>query len=200
MKLVHGILYPDSDVECAPAMHFTIGDLEVVYPHVKRFGVAVQAGGNVGVFPVKLAERFKTVYTFEPDAKNFACLCRNVMAENVIKIQSALGSSHELIELKRNPENVGAHYVDGKGVIPTFRIDDLALNALDLLMLDVEGYEISAIKGGMSAINEFRPCIVVEENKCQTRYGNEEGDLRRLLESIGYRVVAKAHRDVVYVC
>lgn len=200
MKLVNGVLYPNSDVACAPAMQHTIGDLEVVYPHVKRFDVVVQAGGNVGVFPGKLAERFKTVYTFEPDAKNFACLCRNVMAENVIKIQGALGESHSLIDLKRNPENVGAHYVDGKGTIPTFRIDDLALAQLDLLMLDVEGSEISAIRGGLNAIEAFRPCIVVEENRCQTRFGHAEGDLRRLLESLGYRVVTKAHRDVVYVC
>lgn len=200
MKSVNGIIFPRTDVHCAPAMFSTVGDLETFYKYVNKFDVAVQAGGNVGMFPAKMAEKFKTVYTFEPDAINFNCMAKNVMNLNVIKFQAALGERHKLIELERNPENIGAHYIKGCGAIPTLRIDDLELLDCDFLMLDVEGSEIDALNGGIGTIMQHHPCIVVEDKGHQTRYGYADGDIAKLLGSIGYHEVDRVHRDVVYVC
>lgn len=195
-KSVDGWVFPESDVDCAPAMFATIGDLEAIYPHVTAFDVVVQAGGNVGMFPARLAERFKFVYTFEPDADNFNCLAHNAMLTNIIKFQAALGNRHECVKLWTNPVNVGAHYVDGTGEIPTLMIDDLNLPTCNLIMLDVEGYETAALKGAAATLQKFRPCVVIEEKGHGTRYGDEKAT--DYLEALGYREAARVHRDIVF--
>jgi FkbM family methyltransferase len=196
-KTVNGFLFPESDQECAAAMFMTVDDLEVYYPFCRRFDVAIQAGGNVGVWPKKMASKFKTVYTFEPDPENFACLVGNLLDTGVIKLQAALGNERGPVGMHRTPLNVGAHYVEGKGHIPTIRIDDLELPMLDFLMLDIEGYELAAVKGGEDTIKAYLPCIVVEDK--HYRGGSERGAIQALLAGWGYRQAAKKNRDAVFV-
>lgn len=157
--------------------------------------VAVQAGGNCGMYPRLLSDHFQLVYTFEPDPLNFLCLTLNCQKDNIIKMQAALGDEHKMIVVNRAPiENVGMHQVTdgaGYGFIPQLRIDDLVLPACDLIQLDVELYEIFALRGALETINKFKPTIVVENN-------NEEiGDL---LIPIGYQSVAVSKMDTVWRC
>jgi len=195
-KNVDGWVVPAADEVCAQAALQQVADLKSYYPFVTAFDVAVQAGGNIGVWPAKMAERFKFVYTFEPDADNFNCLSHNAMLSNIIKFQAALGERHECIKMWTNPANVGAHYVDGTGEIPTIRIDDLNLPVCNMIMLDVEGYETAALKGGEETIKKFRPCIVVEEKGHHRRFKAEPPV--EYLATLGYRQVAWIGRDIVY--
>ena len=195
-KNYKGYVFPASDTECGPAVLSTLKDLEAYYPFVRNFNVAVQAGGNVGIWPAKMAEKFENVYTFEPDPDNFACLAHNAMLPNVHKFQAALGDNHQGVKLWTNPNNVGAHYVDGTGPIRTLTIDDLNLPMLDFVMLDVEGYELNALKGGNLTIQMFRPTIVIEEKGHGKRYNSE--DTVEYLKALGYRHVHSVHRDMVF--
>ncbi len=197
LKKVNGFMFPGEDREGAEAMFLTLPDLEAYYPFCQKFDVAVQAGGNVGVWPKKIAEKFKAVYTFEPDHENFGCMNFNLMdAPNVIKMQEALGSHPGTVGLHRVPQNAGAHYVEGPGIIPTLRIDDLGLSGLDFLMLDVEGYELAAILGAEKAIRAFQPAIVTEDK--HYRAGSQRGDVEAFLARIGYAKIAQKHRDAVF--
>jgi hypothetical protein len=96
-RLDGDLLWPADDVECLRAARAQVADLEMVYPYCKGFKVAVQAGGNCGVWPAALSKRFEFVYTFEPDPVNFRCLCANAPYENVYKFNAALGKFHETI-------------------------------------------------------------------------------------------------------
>lgn len=191
-----GWLVPSADTECSPVVLAQAADLESYYPFVRNFNVAVQAGGNVGIWPCKMAEKFAEVYTFEPDPDNFTCLAHNATAANIHKFQAALGDTHQGVKLWVNPNNVGAHYVDGTGPIRTLTIDDLNLSMLDFVMLDVEGYELNALKGGRQTIALFKPTIVIEDKGHHKRYG-QEAPVAYLL-SLGYRQVHALHRDLVF--
>ena len=54
--------------------------------------VAVQAGGNLGLWPKRLAQEFRRVITFEPDPDNFAMLRHNAPERNIEAYQAALGA------------------------------------------------------------------------------------------------------------
>src|SRR5713226_10173153 len=82
---VNGFVWPKDDSECLAVAFDSIKELERAYPHCRGFDVAVQAGGNAGAWPKAMAGKFAAVYTFEPDALNFYCLCRNVPEFNVFK-------------------------------------------------------------------------------------------------------------------
>lgn len=196
-RIDHGRLWPEADVGAAAAIH-TAADLDRVYPHVKQFDVAVQAGGNCGIWPADLARKFRVVYTFEPDPVNFRCLCANAPAENIFKFNAALGLARGTVGLDLRPTNVGAHQVNGSGDIPTMRIDDLALNACDLIYLDIEGYELPALHGARETIERCRPVIVVEDKGMSERYGIKQGEVEKMIcGDFRYRVVDRPNRDVV---
>ncbi len=197
-RLDGDLLWPADDVECLRAARAQVADLEQVYPYCKGFRVAVQAGGNCGVWPAALIKRFEFVYTFEPDPTNFRCLCANAPYENVYKFNAALGQFHETIELSRKADNAGAHYVSGAGMIPTLRIDDLGLKVCDLICLDIEGREHAAIMGAMETIINRRPVIVLEDKGLSAKYGIAKGYVRDVIVGLGYRVEGRLRRDIIF--
>lgn len=200
-RLERGLLWPASDITGAPFLFAQVADIASVYPHCRKFDVAVQAGGNCGLWPKALGEKFAKVYTFEPDPMNFRCLCTNAPAENIFKFNASLGAAHCCTDLVRRPDNIGAHQIGGKGDIPMLCIDDLSLPACDLIYLDIEGAELNALLGAQQTIIEHSPVIVIEdkdglENVCGVKKGQA---VAWLVHGFEYRVADHIHRDVVLV-
>lgn len=151
----------------------------------------VQAGGNCGLYPRLLADIFDSVYTFEPDPLNFFCLANNCQKDNIFKFQAALGDKHAMVQVNRlSMGNVGMHKVSENPAarVPQFTIDDLDLSSFDLLMLDIEGYELNALRGGIKSIEKFKPTIVVENNN---------KSIVDLLSPLGYRETEKSMMDTI---
>lgn len=197
-RMERGFVWPKEDRDCARAVFATPGDMEPALEHCKGFDVVVQAGGNCGVWPLWLSERFKAVYTFEPDPLNFYCLSRNCAKPNIIKMQAALGDKTGFIDLARERRNIGAHYIDGEGLIPTLCIDSLGLEACDYICLDIEGYELKALHGAKNTIEKYSPVIQVEDKGLSDKYGSFKGDIENwLISEYDYEVIARPHRDVI---
>jgi FkbM family methyltransferase len=175
------------------------GLLDLVKPHLKGKKVAVQAGGNCGMQVVKFADYFDYVYTFEPDPINFHCLVNNLPYDNVIKMQCCLGDEHKLVSLKDDNLGIGGFYVNENfGNIPTLRIDDLNLDACNFLQLDVEGYTLQALKGGINTINKFKPVLSVEYCWIE-RFGTSQQELSAYLTSLGYVFKGMYTTDAIFV-
>ncbi len=194
-----GMLFPISDTQWHNIGGQSADALSMALEHTPGRGIAVQAGGNVGILAGQLAQHFSHVHTFEPDADNFKCLDHNVVAENVTKRMAALGASSDSgVSLETMPFNCGSHNVNGVGDIPVETIDGLGLEACDLILLDVEGYELFALRGAQQTIEKCKPTIILEDKGLSRRYGIEEGDAPGwLIERFGYRVVQHTNRDVV---
>jgi FkbM family methyltransferase len=196
MREVGGFLWPNTDEQCFKA---ALRDVELIRQWMlggRR--QCVQAGGNCGVFPKALAAHYAEVYTFEPEAENFACLQANNMPANVRAFEAALGDSTQPIALYRTPANAGAHYVMCKGTIPQMRVDDLGLDACDLIALDVEGYELPALRGAVETIRRCKPTLVAEAKGHGARFGYSDAALERWVTALGYVRVAIIGRDRVW--
>jgi len=91
----------------------------------------VQAGGNLGIYPKRLASYFRTVYTFEPASDLWPMLLHNAPESNIVKMQAALGDERRLIKVSRERRDgkpnahEGIGYTVPNGTIPTLRVDDL---------------------------------------------------------------------------
>ena len=197
-KKIDGWWFPASDRAAAQSVLEYSDDVDEILTHTKGRKLALQAGGNVGVWPQKLAESFTDVITLEPDRENFTCLEMNVTAKNVRSINAALGDARGKAGLSRDESNIGAHYIVDGEEFTVMRIDDLRLPSCDLICLDIEGYELNALKGGVKTIEKFKPTIVCEDKGLSLRYGSREGDIAEFLAHFGYRPIAKLHRDVVF--
>lgn len=167
--------------------------------------VIVQAGGNVGVYPVALTDHFAQVITCEPDPTNYACLVRNLEARDSLKRVKAFNAAFGEAEgactpVEVHPRNCGAHRVAyDKGDVPVMTIDGLNLQRCDAIWLDVEGSELFALKGAEQTIQRCSPAIATEDKGLDAQFfGVAPGSLQAWLAERGYDQVAQIGRDRVF--
>jgi len=186
---------------------------------VKSKRTVLQAGGNCGVYTREYAKYYENVYTFEPDMTNMNCLVLNTdKCNNIIKFQACLGESQGMTAIQNPLEimDIGSIHVktpnkldndmltaDTRANIPILKIDDIKFTELDLIHLDIEGYEFYALKGGIETIKKFKPVIVLEvcEDGHSEKYGYTRNDLELFLQSLDYTFIKKldANNDNVYI-
>jgi len=166
----------------------------------------VQAGGNLGIFPKRLAEEFARVITFEPDRALYSKLKVNAWESNVEAIRAALGNERTPVSMSGRrrdasgrPTHEGLTHVAGGGAIPQVRLDDMKLVHCDLFYLDIEGYELYALMGAERTIERCRPVIGVEVNRNIEFYGHTAEQLRSWIISKNYKLSFALNSDEVYV-
>lgn len=168
---------------------------------MKDFSVCVQAGANVGVFPAELARYFDVVYAFEPDVKNYELLLLNTKMDNIVLRNAALGSKCGFVETEpvtdKHKNNTGAVRIKEGGATPVLKIDDLALKSCGLVFLDIEGFELFALRGARDTLQEYKPVVVVEENGRCRDFGVEDMESVVYLQEIGYTVIGKNKKDII---
>lgn len=182
-------------------------NLHAVIKRVPQKRVAVQAGGNQGVWPKYLAHWFETVITFEPDAANFSAMAINAPESNIVRHQAALGDkvrrvglSHARRDASKGPNHAGIVHVEGDGDVPMMRLDDLSLRVCDLIYLDVEGYEVFALEGAVDTVARCRPVIALEVNQNLGFFGLTPTDVDAFFASHRYtHCDTLAKHDRVYL-
>jgi len=198
MKQIDGIWWPDSDKECHPVVPRHVRDMNKALPLCRSRKCVVQAGGNVGVWAGHLANEFETVWTFEPEKENYACLERNLQGvDNIHHINAALGHKAGVAGMHRVPNNAGAHWlIKGEEDIPVITIDNLKLPACDLMILDTEGNEPDILVGARETLGAHKPVLMIEDKGLSERFGAPQGWTDAIE---GYQVVDRVHRDVILV-
>lgn len=141
--------------------------LSLVPPKARK-RACVQAGGHVGLWPLRLAPRFRKIYTFECDPLAFEALARNVQGREIAAYPYALGE-------RRETKNFS--YYTGRTAVGTMEdvkaegdlmtqvqvvtIDELEEDVA-AIVLDIEGYEPWALRGARETIERCRPLIMCE--------------------------------------
>lgn len=193
-----GVFWPSRDKLGRTYIVPSLRDARRLIARCENHRVAIQAGGNVGLWAKELAKHFETVITFEPDKLNFSCLELNCLEQNIEKHNAALGNILCRKGLYRDPSNCGAHAVVDGDEFNVVTIDSLELEQCDLIQLDVEGYELYALQGAEKTIKKHHPVICIEIKSLGMQFGISDGEVVSWLESFGYEQVQKMGRDVVF--
>lgn len=196
MKKIEGFWWPDYVGETWKHALRHVTSIEWALEHCWSYRTAVQAGGNIGLWPSRLATRFQRVLTFEPDAASRACLQVNVPLHVEIH-REVLGDALGTCAIKHR--GLGSHrVVDGQtcDVVP---LDSFNLADVDLIQLDVEGYEWHALMGAEETVRASRPMIQVELRTFSEKYGHSSSVILDLLRSWTYVEVSRqSGPDVVF--
>ena len=162
--------------------------------------VAVDVGGHVGFWSYYLAHAFREVHAFEPNAIFCQCFERNVREKNVRLHRVALGETKKAVALEVDPRNSGATHVrpQAAGEIPMRRLDDFGLEEVDLVKVDVEGYERLVLEGARDTLLRCRPVVIIEQKNFAGRYGDEQFAASELLQSLGAQALAQVVADVIF--
>jgi FkbM family methyltransferase len=178
---------------------------DYVLPYVKEKNIMIQAGGNCGFVLSTFIDHFNHIYTFEPDPINFYCLNQNITNQNVIKLQCCLGNNNIPVKTQQlirpdKPNDTGGVYIAGEGYTPSIKIDNLNLPDCSLIQLDVEGYELEAILGGINTIKKYKPVLCIEFcEKWLNRYEASSDKILGVLKELNYIHVKDYGVDKIFV-
>jgi FkbM family methyltransferase len=202
MKLYSNYYWPDADQRTAEAVMREVALLPSYLKHCKSKRTCIQAGGNVGVYAQELSRSFDLVITIEPDPDNWACLTKNVVSPNIVAHHAAIGDTRGRVSTFRQPHeeaNYGATMVQASEIgVPVKVVDDAGLGELDFLLLDVEGYELPAVRGAVETIKRCRPVIAVEVKGLGSQFGYTNDALKSFVEAQGYHIADRIGRDIIF--
>lgn len=134
----------------------------------------VDVGAHVGYFSVLASQRVGPtgrVIAVEPERRNLDLLYRNLARNgcaNATVIPSAAGSAPGRVSLAVDEENRGGHRrveasEDGDVLVPCVRLDDVLPMHVDVIKIDVQGYDHDVIAGlGRTVAANPKLLVIVE--------------------------------------
>jgi len=170
---------------------------------IKPGDVFVDAGAHIGFHTVVAAIRtgeHGCVIAVEPDKRNYKILVKNITAnklQNVISVNAALGDYSGKAELYYGREPMASSLYKGmlelkrKGIekveqVQVVTLDELlrslGVSRVDSIKVDVEGAELSLLRGAINTLTANDVKLVLEI------VPQLENEIRKLLMSCGYKV------------
>ncbi len=168
---------------------------KLIRPGMKCIDVGAQTGFYTCLMASLIGETGK-VYAFEPMPSSHGILAKNIRENNfehrVQLYQVAVSDVAGTIDgvMVSNMYVIG--HVDGaqKVKLETVRIDDVINEPINIIKIDIEGHEPSAIRGMQSLLLKDRPTIISEANEywLHTCSNSNANEYIELLRSFGYDV------------
>jgi FkbM family methyltransferase len=166
--------------------------------------IVADVGANVGVHAVACARlvREGTVYAFEPDPRNADALRdharMNGVAARMQVVESAVGAEPGTVmfaaagSLMSSVGNLWDADATDLRPVPVVTLDDVLEDGVDVLKIDVEGYEGEVLAGarGLLADSRKRPRVIYLEVHLALldRTNHSPDELRGTLQAAGYHV------------
>jgi FkbM family methyltransferase len=147
-------------------------------------------GANIGVTAVILAETsdLEQLYAFEPAEETFQFLQETIAANQLTHCQTfclALGDHEGDAEFYASPLSSSVSHLGQKGVslggsnakVQMKTLDrivaELGIKRVDLIKIDVEGFELDVLAGASDTLARFHPAVFLEFNSFTLiAYGN----------------------------
>ena len=186
---------------------------ELAREYLKPGMTVYNIGANLGYYVLltsKAVGNHGKVYAFEPAPENFRLLMKTIEenhANNVIPIQTAVGSRNGSAELSLSATNSGDHQlydVAGRShisvdltTIDAFIEDTLSIP--DAIILDVQGAELDVLLGAEALIKKSKPLMLFAEfwpRGLNERHPNGAFQFLDILERAGFgfhRIDEKHH-------
>ena len=161
----------------------------------KKFRTVLDVGAWCGTWSKALEPYAKKVIAFEPDRVHFSCLEKNCTI-NCTPRNEAVGAKEGMISLS-DDNFTQAKRVVSEGSIKMIAIDDLACEQVDLIKIDVEGYEMEVLKGAERTLTDTQ-YLMIELNNNTKKYGSSNTDVESYLRDIGFRVLIEHWPDKVF--
>lgn len=161
-----------------------LNNIFVIIDHLPDDAVVIDGGANIGFFTIPVANRTRgrgfRIISFEPQRQLFQALNGSLVLnglDHVYLHNCGLGDQPGIAQLPDIDYSQAQDFgmvqlsdrcdVSEQGwmnhrVVDVTSIDAMDLPRLDFLKLDVEGYEVPALKGALQTIQTHRPWMWVE--------------------------------------
>lgn len=192
-------------------------DENVLFSLLDHDAVILDAGANIGWYSLLFSKRLpqSTIYSFEPIEETYKYLVQNIAqnnARNVFPFNFGLSEKKGSLPFYFFPG--GSVLASAKNLIDCPKakeiscqvetLDDFVcltnIDKLDLIKCDVEGAELSVIKGGTCSIKKLLPILFIELfERWAIQFNYHPNDVIHLLNDLGYECFM-ANRNRLELC
>lgn len=140
----------------------------------------IDVGANYGDAAIWWAKTYGSkVIAFEPLVNVYRELNENVKLNDadVIAYNVAVGNGEEI----KGVNDIHMFTLGGDTKIKTVKLDEYSFDRVDLLKIDVEGFEVEVLQGAKETITKYHPKIIIETHSKSLRKACHE-----LISSLGY--------------
>lgn len=164
-------------------------------------------GTNIGSTLLQFANLTKEkgmVFGFEPDQINYKECVKNIGLNNLKNIaveNIGLGNEKGSFNLVVDTEtNRGGNRISFNNepqktstIINVERLDDWIINKnitrVDIIKIDVEGFEMNVLKGALETLNKFKPQLFIElDDNNLKQVGSNAKELITFIENMNYSI------------
>ena len=167
-------------------------------------GIVLDIGANIGIHSVYLSRFAEKVYAFEPVPDTFERLKENIAlnkADNITALCTAVGEQNATATMqlfdKANSSwnsfykpNTSEAKPVSTAEVPVITLDSFAekekIHEIGFIKIDVEGYELSVLKGAQQLLAQKR--IKVLSFEITEMHGKDTEGIFKLLRSYGYTI------------
>lgn len=154
-------------------MYAYFGDMYEILPEFKpkQNYTIVDVGSHYGFYTLKVASKALKVISLEPYLKNYYVLIHNLLINrlhNVKAIPVAAGSKKTKASIKSLTDGISWVVFEREGplvlIVPLDELlQKLGITSIDIVKIDVEGYEVEVLKGLMTYIANGKVRRIVAE-------------------------------------
>jgi FkbM family methyltransferase len=174
-------LHNDSVLSKAIMDGFEENELNFLHKYIKEDDIFMDIGANIGLFSVTASEKITSgqIFAFEPSPKTFERLVGNINLNNsqgnILPQNIALSDKPDSLDFYLSLDGfdawngftlpqVGSYFQRIK--VKTITLDQFftenKLNKINLIKIDVEGWEYPVLKGSTEIIKKFSPDFLIE--------------------------------------
>lgn len=174
---------------------------EIVDKYIHSKSTVIDVGSNVGFYSMLFAKRANdgVVYGFEPNLSTYELLNETIKKNKVANVfiaQTALGATSTKYSLiNEDANNHGKTYVSlqAEGDSATVSLDSFVLESrlerLDLIKVDIEGFEYQFLLGAVDTLRKYKPVVYMEVNdEFLYRYDNTAREVIEFFENLNYKI------------
>lgn len=207
-----------TDNECGQAILrdgiFEYPLIEWCQQYLSSNGTFIDIGAHMGTYSIIISPYCKQVYSFEPQSSTFECLNRGINANkitNIITHNVGIGSKEEILFLSHVSEDGGGSSLldnisDMTGLktlsqeaVDVFPLDSYDINNINLIKIDVEGFELEVLKGAVKTLERNNYPPILFEAWPNKWYQEQREELIDYAKGLGYNIHKVGGSDNMYL-
>ncbi|RUA12880.1 MAG: hypothetical protein DSY82_00085 [Flavobacteriia bacterium] len=174
-------------------------ELTAIQKFIKKDSLFIDIGANFGLYSLFLSPYISEgqIISFEPFNQNFESLVYNIKLNKLSNIKAnnyAIGDKNGVLTIYYNPKenNLGMASLEEQpeSIQQTTKIISLdeyvrtnMLNQIDVIKIDIEGFEYNALLGMKNSLKKYHPTLLIEINNNQKK----KQEILQFLKQLGYK-------------